>query len=51
MKKLSKPDRVLSPVPNEFDIIGAIWLTSFLLRDWLLSLIEKLCPFIGICSE
>jgi hypothetical protein len=51
MKKLSKPDRVISLVPNEFDIIAAVWLTAFLLRDWLLSLIEKLCPFTGICSE
>lgn len=47
MNKLSQPDRIISPILKEIAIIGAAWLSAFLLRDWLTSLIEKLCPLTG----
>lgn len=47
MNKITKPDRVIFLVLKELAIISVIWFSAFLLRDWLSSLIEKLCPLIG----
>lgn len=44
---LSHSNRNTTSFLKELAIIGAVWLTAFLLRDWLTSLIEKLCPLTG----
>lgn len=47
MNKFSQPDRIISHVLKELTIISVVWLSAFLLRDWLSSMIEKLCPITG----
>lgn len=47
MNQLRQANRDSIPLLKECSFIIAVWLSAFLLRDWLSSLIEKLCPLTG----